>query len=158
MKSADRIRNQRPGGRTSHDGSGVIDVRSLGHDSLTGTVSLLESHLAVPRTMPIMPSVTMKGTTRSPVIRRPLTSPQAPPASTPRSRQKTGGIDSLTKRAVTTLTRAITDPTLRSMPALMITIVMPMAPRATITVWTAISLIVKAERNEPSGTMQAKNM
>src|SRR5712692_2516382 len=49
-------------------------------------------------------------------------------------------------RAVTTPASAITDPADRSMPPLMITIVIPIAPNATITVWESTMRRLVTER------------
>ncbi|MCK7527620.1 MAG: hypothetical protein MZV64_63430 [Ignavibacteriales bacterium] len=53
-------------------------------------------HLAAPRAMPIMPRVTMKGTSRSRVTSPPLTRPTRPPVRTPRRTATTGAAPALT--------------------------------------------------------------
>ena len=76
----------------------------------------------------------MKGTTRSVVMASPLTAPTMPPAITPAARASHGPWPPRSTSAVTTLVSAMTAPTERSIPALMMIMVMPMAPMATMTV------------------------
>ena len=73
-----------------------------------------------------MPSVATNGVIFILVMTSPLTSPQAAPTSTPTSIAGTTGIPDFTSIPVTVPERARTEPTLRSMPPVMITSVIPM--------------------------------
>ena len=90
--------------------------------------------LATPRATPNMPSVAMNGTTRSRVIATPFASPTKPPTAIPAARASVVGHPELIPSAAMTPVSAIVDPTERSMPPLIIMIVIPIAPIATMTV------------------------
>jgi len=129
--------SQTPGARISQAGSGDLVMSALSHERGASTFCSSAMYMAKPRTMLNIPSVAMKGTIRRRVMMRPLMSPQAPPATMPRRKQKMGFQPASRPSAVATVARAMTDPTLRSIPPEMMMSVMPMAPRATITVWLA---------------------
>ena len=76
----------------------------------------------------------------------PFASPTIAPAMIPAKTATTGSNPAFTVSAVTTLDKAIVEPTERSMPPLMIMIVMPIALTATITVCESTTLILKGER------------
>ena len=137
------ITTARPSASHTPSGSGknvsgdwLLSIRRLTDSSgCSGfTVWLLASHLEMPRAMPIMPSVTMNGIIRTVVMMPPLAKPTSPPISTVNASTATKPWPCSISLAVTTLHRATTDPALRSMPPLTITIVIPIAPMATMTV------------------------
>ncbi|MCY1556891.1 hypothetical protein D9M68_936900 [compost metagenome] len=76
-----------------------------------------------------MPSVATKGVIRILVMMRPLSRPQKAPTATPIAIAGNTGTPDLTSMPVTVPASANTDPTLRSMPPVMMTIVMPMPSR-----------------------------
>ncbi len=80
---------------------------------------------ATPRAISIMPSVATKGGIRSRVMTRPLNAPQAAPARTPAHIAGTTGRPALTAIADTTPDSASTEPTDRSIPPVMMTMVSP---------------------------------
>src|SRR5262245_41137510 len=88
----------------------------------------------------------MKGTMRKPVMTAPFTRPHPMPVAIPARAARIEDSVALKASALVTMESATTEPTLRSMPALAITTVMPIAPRLTITVCMAIvrTLIAKA--------------
>ena len=114
----------------------ALTAESSGAD----TVCLLDNHFAAPRTTPIMPSVTMNGSMRNPAMMEPLSNPIAPPAAITAATAHAGWTPATSSRAPSTLVNATTDPTLRSMPPLTITSVMPSAPIATMTVCVRTTL------------------
>src|SRR5262249_47711486 len=69
-----------------------------------------------------------------------------PPTKTPTTIAVTGDHPALSDSAVTTLERAMAEPTERSIPPLTIIIVMPIAPMATITVWASTIRRLLSER------------
>ncbi len=77
---------------------------------------------------------------------RPLSTPMALPTNMPASAASSGGQPSRNVTAVTTLVSAMTEPTDRSMPPLMMMRVMPSAPMATMTVWARTTRRFVAER------------
>jgi len=89
---------------------------------------------ATPRATPNIPKVAINGTTRSRVIARPFTKPTAPPTMIPAPRATLVDHPALIPRAVITPVSAMAEPTERSIPPLIMIIVMPMAPMPTITV------------------------
>jgi len=96
--------------------------------------------------MPSMPSVAMNGTTRSPVMSTPFASPTSPPASTAAAAAAGTGQSAPIPSAATTPLNAMVAPTDRSMPPLTMIIVIPIAPRATITVCESTMRRFVAER------------
>jgi len=82
----------------------------------------------------------MKGVMRSPAIAAPLARPMSPPAATPAATTAAGLQPRWIRSAPTTLVSAMAEPTDRSMPPLMMTMVIPSEPIATITVWVKIIL------------------
>ena len=123
-----------PGGSTIHAWRGNVTSRSFTQVGGTFTVCSCAIHLAMPRAMPSIPSVAMNGTTRRPVISRPLPRPTSPPATRAAAVATTGDHPAASPSAATTPVRAIAAPTERSIPPLIMISVMPIAPRATITV------------------------
>src|SRR6185312_9621293 len=123
-----------------------MSIRLLMDDLGALTVWLPASHLAVPRATPIIPRVTMKGIMLKPAMITPLTNPTAAP--TPRvSAMATAAECPFTSVvAPTTLARATTEPTLKSIPPLTMIMVIPSAPMATITVCRRISLQLVPEK------------
>ena len=81
-----------------------------------------------------MPRVAMNGTTRRVVIATPLMNPTTAPIATPAATAAIGANPSRNATAVITLASAIDDPTDKSIPPLIITMVIPRAPIATMTV------------------------
>jgi len=67
-----------------------------------------------------------------------LPRPHSPPSAIPASTEGSGGQPLRRHQAVITLVSAITEPTDRSIPALMMIIVMPIAAMPTATVWLAV--------------------
>ena len=86
-----------------------------------------------------MPSVTMNGMTRRPVMSTPLATPHNAAATIPPSAAMPGPASALNRTAITTVVSATTEPTDKSMPADTITIVMPSAVVQTIAVCRAMS-------------------
>src|SRR5207245_11165156 len=74
------------------------------------------------------------GTARKDVMSKPFARPTSPPASTAASIATPGGHPAATTSAATTPVNAIVAPTERSIPPETMMIVIPIAPRATITV------------------------
>ena len=105
------------------------------------------SPLAPPRTSSIVPSVMMNGTTRRPVTRTPFITPHAAPAAIAPAAATSGHDPPRSSWAMTTVLRAITDPTDRSIPPATITIVMPSAATHTMAAWRAISSRLAALKN-----------
>src|ERR1051326_276537 len=138
MRPARPAAIQTPNGapKTRWDGS----IRSLMGLGGALTVWLPESHLAMPRAMPIMPSVTMNGTIRSQPMTNPLIVPIPAPTAIVRPAAVAGEQPLASDVAPTTLVRATTEPTLKSIPPLTMMTVMPSAPMATITVWVKMIL------------------
>ena len=93
-----------------------------------------------------MASVTMKGGMRSRVMKAPVITPQtpqramppSPAANMPAAPASTPPQKSRTINAVTTAERAMRLPTLKSMPPVMMTSVMPMARMAITAIWLAM--------------------
>ena len=135
-----------PGESTIQAARGNVTTRSLSHVGGTLTVCSCASHLATPRAMPSMPSVAMNGTTRSPVMSTPFASPTSPPASTAAAAAAGTGQSAPIPSAATTPLNAMVAPTDRSMPPLTMIIVIPIAPRATITVCESTMRRFVAER------------
>src|ERR1051325_6113752 len=104
------------------------------------TVWFPASHLAVPRAIPIMPRVTMKGIMRKTAMMRPLINPINPATAMVRAMAAPGPKPRTSEVAPTTPARATTEPTLKSMPPLTMIMVMPSAPMATITVCSRMIL------------------
>ena len=109
-------------------------MRLFTGDSGALTVWLPASHLATPRATPIMPSVTMNGIIRKPAIISPLIKPTRAPTPMVNPIAIAGEWPFKSEVAPTTLARATTEPTLKSIPPLTMIIVMPSAPMATMTV------------------------
>ena len=128
---------------------GNVTASSLTQVGGTFTVCSPAAHLAAPRAIPSIPRVAMKGTTRSEVIASPLTKPTRPPTIIPPSSATLGGQECLSARAVTTLVKAMFDPTERSIPPLMMIRVMPIAPSATIMVCESTMRRFEMERYFP---------
>ena len=126
------------------------------HDSGL-TVWLLASHLEMPRAMPIIPSVTMNGIMRTVVMIPPLARPANPPVSTVNVSTAAKPCPCSISLAVTTLHNATTDPALRSMPPLTITIVIPIAPMATMTVCVRIILKLLPLKNSDRNSASSAN-
>ena len=103
----------------------------------------------------MVPRVTMKGTTRSRVMRMPLASPQAAAAATPPSADRSGLTSRLSNSAMTTVLSAMIEPTERSMPAATMTMVMPRAAVQTIAVCRAMSSRLTGRKN--CGPMSSAN-
>ncbi len=125
---------QTPGAKSIQSREGNVTASSLSHVEGGLTVCWSATYLATPRATPSMPSVAMKGTTRRVVMARPLTIPTMPPATIPADNAAIGIHPSRSASAVTTLVRAMTAPTERSIPPLTMIMVIPMAPMATMTV------------------------
>ena len=87
-----------------------------------------------------MPSVTIKGIIRKPAMISPLISPMPPATAMVNAMAVTGAYPFTSEVAPTTLVKATTDPTLKSMPPLMMIMVIPSAPMATMTVCNRIIL------------------
>src|SRR6266513_3542577 len=84
--------------------------------------------------MPIIPSVTIKGIMRKPAMIRPLINPMTMPTAIVKAMAVAGDQPFTSEVAPTTLAKATTDPTLKSIPPLTMIIVIPSAPMATMTV------------------------
>ena len=87
----------------------------------------------------------MNGTSFNLVISRPLTAPHAPPTRTPETAAVRGATPASSKRAITTVESAITEPALRSMPPEMMISVIPSAPAVTMTLWVRTVTRLKLE-------------
>ena len=74
-----------------------------------------------------MPSVTMKGVTLRRVTRKPVSNPHSEPVTTPNRAAVRGENPAVSMRAITTVQRAMVEPTDRSIPPEMMTIVIPSA-------------------------------
>ena len=98
----------------------------------------------------------MNGTTFKRVITRPFTTPTSPPTRIPLNNATEGGKPALIASAVTTPVKAIVDPTARSIPPLMMIIVMPIAPIATITVCERTMRRLFGERNRPGVSIKQR--
>jgi hypothetical protein len=94
-----------------------------------------------------MPSVTMNGTTRRLVMRSPLARPPTAPAPIAAATARAGLESARSISAVTTVLKATTDPTDRSIPPATITIVMPSEAVQTIAVWRAMSSRLLPRKN-----------
>src|SRR6516162_4067785 len=138
---------QIPPGRISPLPSCAVRSRLFSHVIGASTRRSSARPFAAPRASSIVPSVTMNGTTRSCVIKRPFTAPQAAAAPTAPSAAIAGPAPALSSSAVTTVLSAPTEPTDRSMPPEMMTIVIPSAATQTMTVWRAISSRFAARKN-----------
>src|SRR4030095_9987795 len=125
---------QTPGATSSHGGLGNITNNSFNQVPGMLTVCSPASHFAVPRPTPSMPSVAMNGTTFKRVITNPLTVPTNPPTRIPATSATDGDSPDLIPSAVTTPVSAMVEPTARSIPPLIMIIVIPVAPMATMTV------------------------
>src|SRR2546426_506641 len=136
-----------PGATMSQRCLGNVTASSLTQVGGTFTVCSPAAHLAAPRAIPSIPRVAMKGTTRREVIANPLTKPTRPPTTIPPSSATLGGQECLSARAVTTLVKAMFDPTERSIPPLMMIRVMPIAPSATIMVCESTMRRFEMERD-----------
>ena len=148
-RSTTAISTARPNASHTPFGSGknvngdwLLSIKLLTDSSGSSglTVWLLASHLEMPRAIPIIPSVTMNGIMRNAVMMPPLAKPTSPPASTVSVSTAVRPWPCSIILAVTTLHSATTDPALRSIPPLTITIVIPIAPMATMTVCVRIVL------------------
>src|SRR5713101_1970370 len=133
-RMAKAIAIQTPGATSSHRDLGTVSNRSLAHVSGGFTVCEPEIPLATPRATPSIPRVAINGTTRSRVIARPLLRPTTPPTKMPAPIATVVDSPALMPSAAITPVRAIDEPTERSIPPLIIIIVIPIAPIATITV------------------------
>ena len=78
-----------PGG--ARTAAGDLAMSSLTQVRGASIFWLWAIHLATPRAMPIIPRVTMNGTSRRRVISRPLTRPTRAPVRTPRRTARRGG-------------------------------------------------------------------
>ena len=145
--AASRIAIQTPGASSIHGRSGEVVARSFNQVAGVFTVCSLATHFAAPRAMPSIPSVAMKGTTRRRVIARPLMRPTTPPTAIPASRAAAGAQEDESAIAETTPERATTDPTERSIPPLTMMTVIPIAPKATMTVCVSTIRRLPAERD-----------
>ena len=76
----------------------------------------------------------MKGIILNPAITEPFTNPTAAPPSTQTRTTKGGAMPFSNNAAPRTLVSATTEPTLKSIPPLIMIMVIPSAPSATITV------------------------
>ena len=85
---------------------------------------------AAPRATLIMPKVEIKGGSRPRVIRTPLSRPQRNPLPRPALTASGSGTPACNRLAITTPERARTEPTERSIPAVMMTKVIPAAMMA----------------------------
>jgi len=113
-------------------GTGIVrsspwpSQRNSGGTPDTATASVVM--FAMPRATLIVPSVAMNGVISATVIMKPLISPQTAPTAMPATIAM--GIatwESTMSRVATTPAKAATAPTERSIPAVMITMVIPMA-------------------------------
>ena len=123
-----------PGGTSIQARCGNVTKNSFTHVGGAFTVCSCASHFATPRAMPSMPSVAIKGTTRSLVTSIPFATPTMPPTSTAAATAAIGHPPPARTRAVTTPVSAIVAPTDRSIPPPTMIIVMPIAPVATMAV------------------------
>ena len=146
MATARATDSHTPGAKVSHSGVGNVTASWLTQVAGTLTVCSSASHLATPRATPSIPRVAMKGTTRRRVITRAFTRPTSPPARTPRPTAARGAPPLRRWRAAITPVRAMAEPTERSIPPLTMIRVMPIAPRATITVCASTTRRLLAER------------
>ena len=146
IRTARAIVNQTPGATSIHDRGGNVTASWLIQVWGGLTVCSPASHFAAPRATPNIPSVAIKGTTRNEVMTPPFIAPINPPAKRPASTAAAGFQEDLNARAVTTLVSATLDPTDRSIPALIMIIVIPMAPVATITVCASTTRRLPSER------------
>jgi hypothetical protein len=96
------------------------------------------SPLARPRSTLMLPSVMMKGVTRSRVMSSPVSSPPRAETPMPASAADQGSAPWRKSHATTTVVSATPEPTDRSIPPWIITTVMPTAVIATTTVWRAM--------------------
>ena len=88
---ASRNSSQTPGGKSIQSRAAGRRARSsLSQEAGASIFWSWARPLATPRTTSIVPSVTMKGTTRRRVTSRPLSAPQATPAAMPRQRGEHG--------------------------------------------------------------------
>src|SRR3954471_814014 len=129
---------QTPGAANSHAGVGDFDITDASQRAGASIFCSSARYFARPRATPIVPSVTMNGTTLSRVTSVPLIVPAHRPVAAPAIAAIDGVHPFRNASAVITEDSAMTDPTDRSMPPATITNVMPIAPRPTITVWAAI--------------------
>jgi len=90
----------------------------------------LQMIYTMPRAMLCMPSVTMKGAMLVREMMKPFTTPKPVPIAMPRRMDSGMGMPSVMKLAETMLEMASTDPTERSIPPPVMTIVIPSATMA----------------------------
>jgi hypothetical protein len=140
MMSAKTSVTQTPKGSGNNWVGSFSSMMVLMGDSGALTVWLPESHLAVPRATPIMPRVMINGIMRSPPMANPLSNPIPAPTAIVNAAAAKAELLLTSAVAPTTLVSATTEPTLKSMPALTMIIVIPSVPIATITVWVKMIL------------------
>src|SRR3989442_3714268 len=99
-----------------------------------------------------IPSVAMKGCTLPRVITRPLTSPSSAPTARPPPMPTSTGRPAASSPAITAPESASTEPTLRSMPPVRITNVMPAAMTALMETCRAMLSRLLIVRNDPLST------
>src|ERR1044071_241511 len=140
MSTASAMVIQTPSGSGKKWRGSSMSMRLLIGERGALTVWFPASHLAVPRAIPIMPRVTMKGIMRKTAMMRPLINPITPATAMVRAMAAPGPKPRTSEVAPTTPARATTEPTLKSMPPLTMIMVMPSAPMATITVCSRMIL------------------
>src|SRR3954451_20937548 len=126
---------------------------SLNGTSRSSTPPVISS--AAPRAMPRVPSVTMNDGILALVTRKPLRIPQATPASRPTMTPtmmtpQLSPPTAFMARAETTLANTRTDPTDRSMPAVMITYVRPVATTSSTAASVAMLRALETVKNSPN--------
>src|SRR6202011_5556373 len=94
-----------------------------------------EISMSNPRTAVIIPSVAMKGGTRPSWISTPLSIPRDAPAARATRMEEIMGTPWVMSKATRTLLNPTIEPTERSMPAEMMTMVIPMATTPMIATW-----------------------
>src|SRR3989441_10298400 len=99
-----------------------------------------------------IPSVAMKGCTLPRVMTRPLTSPSSAPTASPPPMPTSTGRPAASNPAITAPENASTEPTLRSMPPVRITNVMPAAMTALMETCRAMLSRLLTVRNDPLST------
>ena len=105
-----------------------------------------------------MPSVMMNGERRSPAINPPLAAPMSAPVPTTAAAATQELCPAVSSLAPTTELKATAAPTLRSMPPLTMIMVMPTAPRATITVWVRMMAALRpVKRVGRASSLSASN-
>src|SRR5262249_57493160 len=92
-----------PAATNNQLGVGKVTANWLTHVAGALTVCSPATHFAVPRPIPSIPRVTIKGTTRNRVIANPFSPPINPPISVPAATASSGDHPSLIPSAVITL-------------------------------------------------------